>query len=111
LVAAARTLDSGTSFQALAKAGQALECAFAPFVGEVSGVAQTRGQPHHFPDPIDDDEFAVFVARHDHVEAVGAQVHGGEHLFVVMGRGPETGSFCRTVLTANGWTCLASAQC
>src|SRR2546426_10706207 len=37
-----------------------------------------RGQAHHLAQPIDDDELPVRESRHDHVEAVGAEIDGRE---------------------------------
>src|SRR6185312_11887199 len=39
-----------------------------------------RGQAHHLAQAVDDDELAVRVARHDHVEAIGAEVYRGEDI-------------------------------
>ena len=39
-----------------------------------------RRQADHLTQAVDDDELAVRVARHDHVEAVGAEVYRGEDI-------------------------------
>ena len=36
-------------------------------------------QPDHLPETIKDDELAVVHAGHDHMEAVGAEIDGGEN--------------------------------
>ena len=40
-------------------------------------VAQARRQPHHFAQPVEDDQLAVRITRHDHVKTIGAKIDGG----------------------------------
>ncbi len=66
--------------QALAEALEAAQGAIRRCVIQASAIAQAGSQTHHFPQPVQDDELAVRMARHDHVKAVGAQVDGGKHV-------------------------------
>jgi hypothetical protein len=56
--------------------------------GAVRGIqcavrAQPHGHAYRIAQPIDDTRFAVFVARDHHVEAVGAEVNGGDEFAIV----------------------------
>ncbi len=44
---------------------------------------EAGGQAHHFAQAIDDDQLAVRIARDDHVEAVGPEVHSGQDVGVL----------------------------
>ena len=47
---------------------------------EPAALVQSRGEPDHLAQPIQDDELAVRVARHDHVKAVGTEIDCREHV-------------------------------
>ena len=66
--------------QTLAESFEAAQCALGRGVVEPAAVAHAGGQANHFAQSIEDDELAVRIARDDHVEAVGAQIDGGEHV-------------------------------
>ena len=64
--------------QALPEALQAGEGARRHILVDAAVLFDTRTQPHHLAQPVHDDDLAVDVARHDHVETVGSQVDGRE---------------------------------
>ena len=62
--------------QPLAEALQAGEGARGHVLVDAAVFLDARAQAHHFAQAIHDDDLAVDIARHDHVETVGAQVDG-----------------------------------
>ena len=66
--------------QSLSEALEAAQGALRGRIVETSALAETRGEAHHFPQPIQNDQLAVRMTRHDHVKAIGAQIDGGEHV-------------------------------
>jgi hypothetical protein len=72
----------GNVAEALAEAREAFQGAVAHLRIEAALRVQALGQAHRLLDPVDDAQLAQHVARHHHVEAVGAQVDGGEEVAV-----------------------------
>ena len=66
----------------LAEAPQAVESTKLGVRGEPPGRVESSRQLDHLPQPIQDHYVSRPGARHDHVEAVGAQVHGGHGMSV-----------------------------
>ena len=66
--------------QALTEALETAQGAFRRGIVQPPAAVQARGQAHHLAQPVQNDELAVRMTRHDHVEAVGAQIDGGEHV-------------------------------
>ncbi|GMW05389.1 MAG: hypothetical protein AMXMBFR8_01860 [Nevskiales bacterium] len=66
--------------QAFTEACQAIECmALAGGIQPVVPV-QTCSESHALPQAVHDDELAVREPRDHHVETVGAEIYGAEHL-------------------------------
>ena len=68
--------------QALAEAGQTLECGFAPFGRQRAILLQSGCQAHAFAQAVDHAQFAMRVAGNDEVEAVRADVGSGDQVAV-----------------------------
>ena len=66
--------------QALPETLQARERARRHVLVDAAVLGDAGGEAHHLAQPVDDDQLAVRVARDDHVEAVGAQVHRREYV-------------------------------
>jgi len=52
------------------------ECSSRDLLVDAAVLFNTGSKPHHLAQPINDDKLTVLVPRHDHVEAVRAQVDG-----------------------------------
>ncbi len=61
--------------QSLAESFQAGERPRRSVLVETAVIADTRSQPDHFTQPVDDDQLAVRVARDHHVKTVGTEIH------------------------------------
>ena len=80
----------------LAKAAQAVQAALHGLLAELAFLIQAGGQLDLLAEPLEDADFAVVGLGQHHVEAVGAQVDGGDqgqvlrdgmrHDLVVLGR-------------------------
>ena len=66
--------------QALAEALKAGERPRRHVLVDAAVFGHAGRKSHHLAQPVDDDQLAVRVARDHHVEAVGAQVDGGEYV-------------------------------
>ena len=66
--------------QALAEALETRERARRDVLVDAAVLLDAGGQAHHLAQPVDDDQLAVRVARDDHVETVGAEVHRRQHV-------------------------------
>ena len=60
--------------QALAEALEARQRAALHYRVEATIVGEAIGEAHHFTQAVHDDELAVRVPRHDHVERIGAEI-------------------------------------
>ena len=67
--------------QALPEALQAGERPRGDVLVDAAVLGDTGGEAHHLAQAVDDDQLAMGVARHDHVEAVGPKVHGGKDVW------------------------------
>ncbi len=83
LVATARTRHRWDAGDALAEAGQAVQCAGAVLGIQRAVGAQASGHTHAVAQAVDHAWLTVFHARHHHVEAVGAHVDGGHQLAIL----------------------------
>ncbi len=68
------------SRKTLPEALQALQRALRDVLVEPPLIVQACGETHHFAQAIEDDELAVRIARHDHVEAVGSEIDRGQDI-------------------------------
>ena len=77
----------------LAEAREAFERALAHVQDQAALAVQALGQAHGLAQAVDDAQLPQRVARHHHVEAVGAQVDGREHVAVAqrLGGGGDEG--------------------
>ncbi len=64
--------------QALTESLQTGKRASRHFLVDATVLFDAGGEAYHLAQPVDDDELAVRVARHDQVEAVRPQIDGGE---------------------------------
>jgi hypothetical protein len=71
--------------QTLPEALQASECASRDLFVDPPVFLDTGSQSYHFPQAIYDDQLTVLVPRHDHVEAVRAEIDGREDVGDVTG--------------------------
>jgi hypothetical protein len=60
--------------QALPEAFEACQCAALRYRVEATIIGKAIGQPHHFAQAVHDDELAVRMPRHNHMEGVGAEI-------------------------------------
>ena len=74
---------------ALAEPRQAFQRALARLGGEAALAVQAFGHAHGLAQAVDHAQLAQRVARHHHVEAVGAEVDRGEQVAVLQGREME----------------------
>ncbi len=66
--------------QALPESLQAGERARGRFLVDAAVLFDARSQAHHLAQPVDDDELAVRIPRHDHVKAIGAEIDRSQHI-------------------------------
>src|SRR5580704_2879345 len=66
--------------QALAKALKTRKRARGGFLVDATVLLDARSEPHHLPQPIDNGELAVRVARDDHVKTVRSEIDSGENI-------------------------------
>ncbi|MCU7376002.1 hypothetical protein PEC18_35750 [Paucibacter sp. O1-1] len=71
--------------QTLTEAGQAGQRPIAALGIEAAVQAEACGHTHAVPQPVDDTQLAVLIARDHHVIAVGAQVDRGQQFAVLNG--------------------------
>ena len=64
----------------LAEPPQAFQGSKPGVAGEAPGGVESCCQLDHLPQPVQDQNVSRSGARHDHVEAVGSQVHGGHRM-------------------------------
>ena len=85
---------------ALAEACQTLECALTHFGRQAALAIEALGQAHGLAQTVDRAQLAEHVARHHHVETVGAQVDCREQIAVLQGQagGVEEAIHARMIL-------------
>ena len=68
---------AGDSLQALAKPLQCMECSLHCIRRDVIFLIETAAEANHLFDSIDDLQLAILALRNNHMEAVGAEIDGG----------------------------------